>query len=237
MNKQKISLYQPRRAFGLPCPSAFCVKLETYLRMADIPYQLVVGDPRQAPKGKVPWIKDGDKVIGDSTLIIDYLKQTYGDTVDLHLSAEEKALGHAIKRMLEEGLYFISSYSRWVEDKGFKLYSAELFADMPALLKVVIPNMVRKKVMKALYAQGTARHSPQELYGLGARDVQSFSALLGDKDFLFGDRPSSYDACAFGVIGNMVTAPFESPAKEAALATANISSYIQRIRQQYFPEL
>ena len=38
-----ITLHQPKRAFGLPCPSAFCVKLEAYLRMAEVPYELLEG--------------------------------------------------------------------------------------------------------------------------------------------------------------------------------------------------
>ena len=44
-----MKLFQPKRAFGLPNPSAFCVKLETYLRMAEIDYELALGDPREAP--------------------------------------------------------------------------------------------------------------------------------------------------------------------------------------------
>ena len=47
-DEKRMKLYQPKRAFGLPNPSAFCVKLETYLRMADIPYEVAAGDPHGA---------------------------------------------------------------------------------------------------------------------------------------------------------------------------------------------
>ena len=85
-----IKLHQPRRAFGLPNPSAFCVKLETYLRMADISYELVYGEPREGPKGKIPWIDDDGYLLGDTTFIIDYLKKTYGDPLDARLSRKER---------------------------------------------------------------------------------------------------------------------------------------------------
>jgi len=237
MNNKSITLYQPDAAFGLPSPSAFCVKLETYLRMADIPYQVASGDPRQAPKGKVPWITDGNETIADSGFIIAYLKQHYGDPLDSKLAAEQRALGHAIQRMLEESLYFVSSYSRWVEDEGFKIYSDALFQKMPGFLKLFVPNIVRKKAIKKFKAQGIGRHSREEVYQLGIEDIHSFAQLLGDKDYLFGNEPTSFDASAFGVIGNMIKAPFENPAKQAALSHANIVEYTQRIRKTYFKEL
>ncbi len=36
-----IKLFQFAPAFGLPNASPFCMKLETYLRMAGLPFQLV----------------------------------------------------------------------------------------------------------------------------------------------------------------------------------------------------
>lgn len=78
-----IKVYQFAPAWGLPNASPFCMKLETYLRMADIPYEIVPNaDVRKAPKGKMPYIKHEGKVIGDSGLIIEYLKSVYGDKLD-----------------------------------------------------------------------------------------------------------------------------------------------------------
>jgi Glutathione S-transferase N-terminal domain len=47
-----VTLYKFIPAWGLPDLSPFCVKLETYLRLAKIPYETQVGDPRKAPKKK-----------------------------------------------------------------------------------------------------------------------------------------------------------------------------------------
>jgi len=232
-----IKLYQPRRAFGLPNPSAFCVKLETYLRMAGIPYQTAYGEPRAAPKGKVPWIEDDGQVIGDSGFIIDHLKQKFGDPLDSRLSARERAEGHAIRKMLEESLYFVSSYSKWVEEDGFRIYSAELFAGMPEEQLQYVPDMVRKRAIEKMSAQGIGRHEPDEVYRIGLRDVESFEELLGTDGFLFGERPSSYDASAFGVVGNLKDGPFASPVRDATRKSTKISGYIDRIRSTYFADI
>ena len=48
-----IKLYQFPAAWGLPNPSPYCMKLEVYMRLAEIPYEIVTWhDPRKAPKGK-----------------------------------------------------------------------------------------------------------------------------------------------------------------------------------------
>lgn len=232
-----MKLFQPKRAFGLPNPSAFCVKLETYLRMANIAYELVAGDPRDAPKGKVPWIDDGGKVLGDSALIIDYLKQKHGDPLDGALTDLQRAQGHAIQKMLEESLYFVSSYSKWVEDEGFAIYSAELFSGMPEEQLKYVPPMVRKRAIEKLHAQGIARHGRDEVYELGIKDVLAFDRLLGAGPFLFGEQPTSFDASAFGVIGNLKDGPFVSPVRDVINSNRNIAEYIDRIRRKYFADL
>jgi glutathione S-transferase len=232
-----LKLFQPARAFGLANPSAFCVKLETWLRMAEMPYELAEGDPREAPKGKVPWIDDGGHVLGDSAFIIDYLKQKHGDPLDGWLTAKQQAQGHAIQKLLEDSLYFIASYTKWVEDEGFAIYSAELFAGMPAEQLEYVPAMVRKRAIEKLHAQGIARHSRDEVYELGIRDVIAFSELLGTEAFLFGEQPTSFDACAYGVIGNIKDGPFAGPVRDKINNTANIAAYIDRIRNQYFSDL
>jgi len=232
-----LKLFQPKRAFGLPCPSAFCVKLELYLRMADIPYELEAGEPTDAPKGKVPWIVDGDVSLGDSTFIIEYLKEHYGDPLDSWLSDEQQATGHVIKRMLEDSLYFVSSYSKWADDESFKIYAAELFAGMPAEQQAYVPDMVRGKVLEKFNAQGVGRHTTEEVYQIGCKDVASFAVLLADNEYLLGDRPSSFDASAFGVIGNIKDGPFPSPVRDMLRETPNVAAYIDHLRSAWFSDV
>lgn len=205
--------------------------------MSCISYDLAYGEPRDAPKGKVPWIDDEGYVLADSTFIIRYLKGKYGDPLDSRLSRKEQALGHAIKRMLEESLYFVSSYSKWVEDEGFAIYSTELFAGMPEEQLKYVPEMVRKRAIEKLSAQGTGRHNRDEVYEIGLRDVESFEELLTDSDYLFGDQPTSFDASAFGVVGNLKDGPFASSVRDAIQESTKISDYLDRIRNTYFADI
>lgn len=205
--------------------------------MAGIPYETANGVPAAAPKGKIPWIEDDGYVLGDSTFIIAYLKKKHGNSLDARLTPHERALGHAIKKLMEESLYFVSSYSKWAEDEGFEIYAAQLFAGMPEEQLKSVSEAIRKRVVDKLHAQGIARHSSAEVYELGLQDVESFAELLGDGPFLFGDHPTSYDASAFGVIGNLKDGPFASPVRDAVRQTKNIADYVDRIRHEYFADI
>src|SRR5215471_371395 len=104
-----ITLYQYIPAWGLPDISPFVTKVDCYLRMTGLSYELVQFPPTElvkTPKGKLPIIEDHGRQVADSGFIIDYLKATYGDTLDAHLSSRDRAVGAAFRRMMEESLYW-----------------------------------------------------------------------------------------------------------------------------------
>jgi hypothetical protein len=64
-----ITIYVFGPNFGLPDPSPFVMKTEVQLKMAGLPYRAAPGQTAEAPKGKLPYIVDGDLTLGDSTFI------------------------------------------------------------------------------------------------------------------------------------------------------------------------
>src|SRR5262249_44970200 len=92
-----IKLFQFPRQFAIPNVSPFCCKMETWLRIAGISYEVVdTPNPRSAPKGKMPFIEDGGLRLGDSSLIIDHFKKTRGIDPDAHLDVQQRATALAI---------------------------------------------------------------------------------------------------------------------------------------------
>lgn len=106
-----LILYQFERTWGNPNLSHFCCKTETYLRMAGIEYDIKTTLPLFAPKGKLPYIEDGDLKLADSRFIIRYLKTNYKD-LDGELNPAESALALAMQRLIEEHLFWATMYSR-----------------------------------------------------------------------------------------------------------------------------
>jgi glutathione S-transferase len=78
-------------------------------------------DLQNAPKGKFPYTEDNGKKIADSAFIIDYLKATYGDPLEeQHFTAHDRAVGHSMRVMLEEHLYWILMYTQWLEEAAWE---------------------------------------------------------------------------------------------------------------------
>lgn len=171
-----IRLYQFAPALGLPNPSPFCMKLETYLRLAGLPYESVyIDNPRRGPKGKLPFIEHLGRRIADSGFIIEYLKSQFGDPLDQELTGEQRALGHALRRMIEEGLYWVAVYARWADESGWRHTREAFFSGMPFPLGRFVPSLVRRGMTRALFMQGTGRHPPGEVYALGAADLAALA--------------------------------------------------------------
>lgn len=231
-----ITLHQFAPAFGLPNASPFCMKLETWLRMAGLPFRLDNhGDVFKAPKGKLPYITDDDgTAVADTSFIIDHLTRRHGVTLDAHLSAADRAVATAFQRLFEEDLYWAVVHTRWIEEAGWALTRDAFFASMPAPMRWFVPTLARRGLRAELRGHGMGRHSPDEIRAIGCRDVSAVADFLGDKPFLLGERPSSIDACAHAFLANLLWAPLDSPIQRHARGRPSLEAYCQRMKERYF---
>ena len=231
-----IRLYQFRPAFGLPNASPFCMKVETYLRMAGLAYECPRGaDLRKAPKGKMPYIEDEGAVVADSSFIIDHLKRKYGDPLDSHLGAAERAAALAVQRLFEENTYWAVLYFRWFEEAGWAHTRAAFFDWMKPPLKWIVPMVARHLVRKELHGHGMGRHTRDEIVAIGMKDLTAAADFLGDKPYFMGVQPSSLDATGYAFLANVLWAPYETPLKLHAQKRPQLESYCQRMKQRYYP--
>ncbi|MEZ4313960.1 MAG: glutathione S-transferase family protein [Polyangiaceae bacterium] len=230
-----ITLYQFAPAFDLPNPSPFCFKVENYLRMTGLDYETRIGNPRAAPKRKLPFIKDGGVVVSDSTHIVQHLVKTRGDKLDAHLPPEERARGHVIRRMLEEGTYFCLLYARWVDDTGFEPVRARFFSQLPPVARSLVPHIARRLIRKQVESQGTGRHAPEDIYAMAAEDIAALASLLGDRPYFLGDHPTSTDAAAYAFLALSLWAPVPAGLTGVTARHPALVAYCERMRARYYP--
>ena len=146
-----IELHQFPGLWGVPSPSPFCVKLETYLKMAALPYSLPKLNMLRAPKGKIPYIVKDGRVLGDSGLIIDDLIKIHGDRVDGHLSLSEQAQALAFRRLLEEHLYWIMLWDRWLQPQSWPILKRDFFTKVPIPARWLVPLFIRSGQKKQVW--------------------------------------------------------------------------------------
>jgi glutathione S-transferase len=232
-----ITLYNFGAMFGLPDASPFVTKVHMLLKLANLPYETDTKGFNRAPKQKLPFITDDEKIIADSSFIRFHVEQKYGFDFDAELSDEQKAIAWAVEKMLEEHLYFMMMRIRWADDANFARGPANFFNAAPLPIRGLIRRMVRKGVLKTLRAQGMGRHTDTEMLQLASKCLTSLSTILGDKAYLMGNKPCGADASVFAFSASILCPVFESAIRQEAETHENLVRYVERIKQQYFPEL
>jgi glutathione S-transferase len=236
----EVVLYQPpTRPWGTPNMSPFCAKLETYLRMTEIPYRTASsGILRGAPKGKIPWVELDGTTLGDSQLVIEELERRLvaegKRALDGGLSPRDAALARVVRRTIEEAYYFVGLYARWQTDAGYEVVRDEFRKLVPAAIAVPI---VRRAFRRKLHQQGTGRHAPDEAMAMGAADLEAIAELLGDKPFVLGDAPHVVDCALYAFVEAALGPPIDNAVRRAIAGRANLVDYRARIRGRWWKDL
>jgi glutathione S-transferase len=213
--------------------SPFTLKLETWLKLSGIDYQVVnLRTPGQAPKGKLPFIEDEDgKRIGDSTLIIDHLKRTRKIDPDHELTERQRAEAISLQRLFENHFYFVGLFSRWIDPIGWASVKPAFFGSLPPGVRDLVAGLVRRQMRRDLKGQGMGRHSQEEIYAMGRADLRTIAVHLGNRSYFFGDGPTTIDAIAYGFLANVYFIPIETELKRIALEFDNLRLYSERLGQ------
>lgn len=230
-----ITLHSFPGVGSLPSLSPFCFKMEAYFRLAKLEHRTVFPKtPSKAPKGKLPFIEDGGRLIGDSGFIIDYLKATYGDPLDSDMSPAERASAHAFRRLFEENFYWCMVYARWFDDANWPESKQAIFGRMPLPLRLIAPPLIRRSLRKQIDGHGMGRHEKDEIYRIARDDLAAASAWLGDKRYFMGDRPRSIDATAHAFLATFLYSPANRALKPELDRMPNLKAYCERTHRELF---
>ena len=230
-----ITLHTFGPFFGCPDGRPFVMKGEMLLKLAGLPYQTTTRGLSRAPQGKLPYIRDGEDVVADSTLIRLHIEKKYGFDFDQGLSERDKGVAWAVEKLLEDHLYWVMVYWRWVIKENFDRGPRHFFDRAPAPLRPLICAMVRRKVRANLHAHGIGRHDDAEKNAMADRGVDALSRVLGDNRYLMGERICGADATAFAFIAAGLPELFESPLQKKLARTPNLVAYRDRMMAQFFP--
>ena len=205
------------------------------LKLAKLEYQKSRKGFLGAPKGKLPYIVDDGHVVADSTLMRLYFEQKYGIDFDRGLSARDRGIAWAVEKMLEDHLYWVLVYWRWMKDQNFEKGPAQFFNRAPAIIRPLIKWRVRGEVRRRLHGHGISRHTEAEMTQMSDRALDALSKVLGDNTYLMGSQPCGADATAFAFIASSLTPVFESPAHATARTLPNLIAYRDRLMAEFYP--
>jgi len=236
-----ILLYQFKPGLDIPNPSNFCMKVETYLKMAKLPYEAINDNNwAKAPTRKLPCIEDDGRLVWDSQKIIEYLKDEYGNAVDAHLTDEQLAIGYAAQAIAEDRLIYCIMKDRYYVDESREAildhWSRAFIPDKLRVFRPLIKSLIKKSMRDSLKHQwqGYVRYPDNEIFEFARRDFRALSDILGGKPYFLGDRPTSPDAGIHAIVANAISFPTESPLKEIGYEFDNLVAYHERMMSEFY---
>lgn len=228
-----ITLYSYPQLFGLPDNNPFGLKVDTFLRLAKIPFQTQhIIDTKDAPRGQLPYIMDQETVITESNFIIKYLSKKYDILLDLHLTESQKNIYFLITRMLDSHLYWVMSYSRWQDERYWPLFKSEFLKQLPQLSEEDLERF-RKYNIQKYYYQGVGKYSAEEIYSSGIDDLKCLNEFLNNNPFFFGEHFSTIDACCYGFLANIYYFEINTPLRDFIKSQKKLEHYVRRIRERF----
>jgi glutathione S-transferase len=219
-------------AFGMRNVSPFCLKVEMLLASLELPHTLSeIKDPRKAPKGKLPYLLHDGKTIADSELITQYLDELTGGKVYSGLSAQEKARGVALARLVEDHLYWLLVASRWMDDAWWPNVVDGFFGFVPGLLRPIASSLARKQVKKTVDLQGLGRHTLAEQKSFAQRDLEALAAAVPAEGFLFGAQPNIFDFTVAALMAGLYDNQPATWVTDMAVPYEGLRAYTERVQE------
>uniref|UniRef100_A0A8C4WUU0 Failed axon connections homolog, metaxin like GST domain containing b n=1 Tax=Eptatretus burgeri TaxID=7764 RepID=A0A8C4WUU0_EPTBU len=161
---------------SLPSLSPSCLRTETLLRMAHLPYQNVF-DGRFSPVGTMPWLEFGDQVVWTADDVLELLKAELGVDFEQALSPAQSAVSRAVATMVEEELYWPLASYLWVESQRSTQGLVSVAGPMRSLHAWLRCTATRTLVQNELQARGLAT---QDLPGLAMKDLYALANILDE---------------------------------------------------------
>ncbi|KAJ5747119.1 uncharacterized protein N7511_008815 [Penicillium nucicola] len=250
----QLTLYRGFPGFDEYTWSPFVTKMELCLRVSGLEYTKEAGSVRDAPRGKIPYLKfaqpDGSdpEILSDSSMMI---RQLIGkgliDDWNASLNPSQRTHDLGLRAVLEEKLYFLTAHEKWFEN--YYTMRDHVLGSIPYPMRVGVGLVVYRNMTQTLHGQGTLRFTNDEIATMrkdiweeiNALLVASKSASMNTEDsepfwLLGGNAPTESDAACFGFVTAALTSTACPKAQKVVKSLPVVVEYARRIHDRFFPE-
>jgi glutathione S-transferase len=225
-----LTLYSYPTLFGVADNNGYGLKVFAFLKLAGVPFKHEhIFDASKAPRGQLPYVVDGDEVVGDSETILAYVTDKYRLTIDAALSPAQHATNLLVTRTLDD-LYWVMSYSRWKDERYWPKFRDALKREHPHLTD---DGLIKAKEFNAqrYYYQGIGRYEPDAAMARGLADLRALSELIPAGAYVHGKQPTGIDAGIYGFIANIYFYDIDTPLKQFVIAHDNLVRHCRSIHE------
>ena len=220
-----IILHQTNIEFSGINASPFCQKLHSFLKQHKLLHQVQTALPHHGPYNKMPYVTYQGSPLADSECIIEQLAKDF--EINIHLTPTARSW----QRTLEEHLYWIMVYSRWMDNDAWKILKRAFFNPVPILFRHWVSSKARTLVRRNLYSQGLGRLSEQQIYQKGETDLKALNAHLTQSKFIGGEVLCHADFFARALLRNINNTEMPTRLTKIADKYQALSAYCLRVEK------
>ncbi|XP_047532555.1 metaxin-1 isoform X2 [Vanessa atalanta] len=229
-----------RGEWGLASIDLECLKVLTYMKFIGVPVRVrEASNPFFTPKGSLPVMRDGKTVLTNFEEVVEYLKSLHYST-DVHLNQKQAAEASAFTQYLRDKLYPAYQYAWWVDEKNYGDVTRPTYAKALQIpFNFYYPSRYQgaaKEMIDALYGEHSdLKEVEKTIYNEAEKCLKTLSDRLGESEYFFGNRPSSFDATVFAYLAPLVKTPLPNATlSNHVKGIANLSRFVARISQKNF---
>ncbi|CAD2219806.1 Glutathione S-transferase N-terminal domain/Outer mitochondrial membrane transport complex protein, putative [Angomonas deanei] len=239
---QTVHLYIHHRSPLSPSISIPCTRIETYLRVAKIPYEAhCISDPSVSPNGHLPFIVYDNQRVAGPQQIVDFLASTFNVFLDNQLTDDQYATGVAVMKALEYSL--VRGYMRSIHVERPDLirpYYSEMHHTPDFITRIALSRL-RAHIEETNDTSGYNRLTSEQFQFELAKDAKAIETLLSRHAYLFSDAyPSSFDCALYAwllPIVAMEDAADVNAVFEYIVASESLTNFVRRMTELAFPDL
>ncbi|XP_065672462.1 metaxin-1 isoform X3 [Hydra vulgaris] len=231
--------------WGLPTFDINSLHVMSYIKFCKAPVSLfpVLKSLLNAKTRELPClVTTSGEMYSSPKEIINYLNLKFFNP-DTWLNEEQRGNIIAMTSLIEEKLLPAVMSLLWLDNQNFTEVTRMVYAKSCRYpLNFSAPQSLQHDVEKSIRISGNYPNEDfdvmcNKLFLNAVSTLNMFSEFLGDKNFLFGDRPSSLDALLFSCLVIPLKLPLlNGKLKNYLKGCSKFSQYTARIMQVYFKE-
>lgn len=138
--------------------------------------------------------------------------------------------------MVENQLGWTAAHFRFLDPANFEKGPAHWFDAAPEAMRETLKAGLLSAVKTNVHAVGVGRHNEAEIAWLGERSLKAIEVMLGDKPFLYGDRPVGSEAVVYSTLMVTLNPFFDSALHRRAEAMPTLVAYVERMTDRFYPD-